>query len=319
MSELTEDMDVQEDRVAKAIAAGLTGLLPAAVTAAGEMPVPGPDTDAKTLAKAENKWHERVESATTTFVNSAVDSIRDKVRVDAAIALLKAKFADSDPESDYKIVSGIVLDVFTRKGQGVLVTQNPYTLESERLDPAKAVEMAVEAVGNGDSDIFKTDYDGQVPGALGAKGIERFWLGQRRTDDGVLAYNSAKKATGHMARIYRHMKKTDKGKTVKTSRYVERINTWEAEFASIDDSVDEVEDYANSSEQFDELEELDAPKYPTSENDFKVWVKEQKIRNANAVLTAAKKSTGIDKKLAEMSADDFGDICEAMLAAHAAA
>lgn len=313
MSELTEYVERQDDQVANAISAALSGLLPAIATAVGEAP---------DLKKDFDPWAERCHRTASAMVTTVIGVVGEQTRLYASRARLMSGFDLSDKDKKRKIVTGIVLQVFTHKGAGVMVTQNPYTPEDERLGADEAVELAVAAVKEGDSNTFKGDFEGQTPGELGAKGIERFWLGRRSTEDGVLAYNSAKSAVGHMARIFKEIGESKKsGKPIKLCRYVEAVKSWEADLLTVEGGLDEIEVHANSDNEFedyDDLEpeddELDAAdrSFPTTEQQFKKWASERGIKTPQ--LTEAKEQTGIKKRLSLMDEEEFANICEALLA-----
>ena len=313
MSEPTEDVGRQESQVANAISAALSGLLPAVATAVGEAP---------DLKKDFDPWAERCHRTASAMVTTVIGVVGEQTRLYASRATLMSGFDLPDEDKKRKKVNGIVLHVFTHKGAGVMITQNPYTPEDERLEADEAIELAVAAVKQGDSNTFKGDFEGQTPGELGAKGIERFWLGRRSTDEGVLAYNSAKSAVGHMARIFKEIGESKKsGKPIKLCRYVEAVKSWEADLLTVEGGLDEIEVHANSDNEFEDYddlepddEELEAPEqaFPKTEAQFKKWASEHGVKTPH--LTEAKQQTGIRKKLSVMDEEDFANICEALLA-----
>ena len=309
---------VHKDRVADAITAGMSGLLPAVSAVIGEAP---------TAKKDHGKYSDRAARTAESLVSALTQSVRRVIRRDEMLTALIEKWKEEseDDDSPYGIVVDIVLGVFTYKGIGVLVTQSRYTPESERLPADEAFELAKEVIFSGERGAFKTDYNDEEPGRCGKYGIDRYWLGPRSEEECEQAYRSGKDAEGAMARIYKLIEsvkdKDGKSSKRKTARYVERIASWESDGATVADMIDDASDYANSrgqSADFEEFEEdvegleeeleADEPEYPTNKTDFTKWAKERNLKKSD--LTAAKKAINVNKYLDEMSEDELAMVCQ---------
>lgn len=315
----------QEARIQRAIVASLGGLIPAVATVVG---------DAPTKMDKFPGWEARAQRASSAFVLSAIGAVRDEVRQDEAVAKLKRRFLGTMP--NHRIVRGEILGVYTKRGAGVLFTQSPFTPKAERLDPEVALERAKRAVEEKDSDTFKAPFDGKPGGALGEKGIERFWLGLRSDEDCAVVYRAALANVGKMCRIYKVIEENDDGKKRKLAKFVEPVAGYEhAVDDEVEDMLEQAEDYANtageqsdgfesaSSSEFDDppTSEFDDPvsefddapggALPTTPGDFPDWAKSHGFGKAD--LDAARERTGITTPFRGLSADDFEVICKDML------
>ena len=325
---------VDEERLGRTVEAALSGLLPAAAAAAGPAP-----SDAKEMSA----WAAHLSAVIGVVADAAVAGMRPVMRREAALANLLSGFDGRDQART--IQKGIVLDVFTHNGAGVMIVQNTYIPADARMAPGDATERARDAVRAGDAAAFRGDYGGNTPGDLGRVGVERYWLGFRSEAAGDMAYRSAKAAVGQMSRIYKQVINTDQGKKLKSARYVEPMGTWEnAADAATDvaDMIDRAEDYANTHERTDSgngtgddgnaavtdpaggdlvgtdfvHDPAEEARLPDTADTFKTWAKQRGLNVDD--LTRAKETLGIRRKLSDMTADDIRDIAEHLTAAAAA-
>lgn len=313
----------QEASIQHAILSALGGLIPGVAAVVGEAP-----TD---MAKFP-RWEARAQRASSAFVVGAIGAVRDEVRQDQAVAKLKRRFLGTTP--NHRIVRGEVLGVYTKRGAGVLFVQSPFTPKAERLKPEVALERAKRAVDEKDSDIFKAPFDGKPGGALGEKGIERFWLGLRSEEDCATVYRAALAHIGKMCHIYKVIEENDDGKKRKVAKFLEPVAGYEhATDDEVEDMLEQAEDYANtageqpddfespSSSEFDDpptsefddatSEFDDAPSFPKNADEFPVWA--QSHRFGRADLDGARERTGITTPFRQLSAGDFEAICKEML------
>lgn len=309
-----------------AIQQGLAGL----ATAISNVVGPAPTDKSKHPA-----WSATVHRAAESFVGATIHSVRHAIRQDRLLADMKVKFLSDEKEhNDYTVVTGEVLGVFTYNGVGVMILQSRFTAAENRLPAKQALQLAKEATARKDSEAFRSSYNNQQPGPLGAVGIERYWLGLRSEEQAEMAYQACKACEGSLARVYKYIETSEfvgkDGKNVsvkrRTALWAEKVLAWEST-DSVDDMITDAEVHANSGgaagfEQFDEFDDVPAdasdevkkPIYPTTPDAFKPWATERGF-DRSAFIVARASANLEAKALSEMTEDDIADVCDALIAA----